>query len=73
MAKPKAQAKPRGNPKFIPDLLSVHVDIEVIRTGPDGKNVKKLMKYGDWKKMVKQRGFVYRAYQIGVSQYNLEK
>jgi hypothetical protein len=74
MAKEKAKpkAKPRGNPNFVPDLLGVHVDIEVIRTGPDGKNVKKLMKYGDWKKMVKQRGFVYRAYQIGVSQYDLK-
>jgi hypothetical protein len=64
-------AKPRGNPKFIPDLLSVHVDVEVIRTAPDGTNVKKIMKYGKWKEMKKQAGFNYRAYQIGFSQYKL--
>lgn len=63
--------KKRGNPKFVPDLLGLHTEVEVIRTGPDGENVKKIMKYGDWKLMKKQAGFVYRAYQIGVSQYKL--
>jgi hypothetical protein len=52
------------NQDFIPDLLSVHVDIEVIRTGPDGKT-SKVDEVWSGKKMVKQRGFVYRAYQIG--------
>jgi hypothetical protein len=64
-------AKPRGNPKFTPDLLSVHVDVEVIRTAADGTNVKKIMKYGIWKKMEKLPGYTYRAHQLGFSQYKL--
>lgn len=64
-------AKKRGNPNFIPDLLHRNVVVEVIRTGPDGINVKKTMNYGDWKEMKKQAGFVYRAFQLGFSQYKL--
>jgi hypothetical protein len=51
MAKPKAQTKPRGNPKFIPDLLSVHVDIEVIRNGARREKRQKI-KYGGLEEMV---------------------
>jgi hypothetical protein len=45
----------------------------VIRTGPDGKKRQEVDVMEMEKKMVKQEEFVYRAYQIGVSQYNLEK
>lgn len=65
-------AAKRGNPNFTPDLLPKETMIEVIKTDKNGKAWKKQMKYGDWKSMKKQPGFVYRAYQIGVSQYKLE-
>lgn len=62
----------QDNRKFIPDLLDKETVVEVIKTDKNGKAWKKLMKYGEWKSMKKQPGFVYRAYQIGVSQYKLE-
>lgn len=66
-------AKTRGNPKFTPDLLHTSVQVEVIRTDKLGKNVKKIMSYGEWKAMKKQAGFVYRAFQLKFSQYKLEE
>jgi hypothetical protein len=42
----------------------------VIRTGPDGKSIE-IDEVWNWKRL--NRGFVYRAYQIGVSQYDLKK
>ena len=67
----KQPPKKRGNPNFIPDLLGLHVIIEVIRTDAKGQNVKKEMTYGEWKIMDKQADFTYRAYQKEVSQYKL--
>lgn len=67
----KIMAKQIGNPKFTPDLLHTTTMIEVIRTDAKGQNVKKTMTYGEWKEMKKQSGFVYRAFQLGFSKYEL--
>ena len=64
-------AKKQEKPKFIPDLLHSTTMIEVIRTDAKGQNVKKTMSYGEWKEMKKQAGFVYRAFQLGFSKYEL--
>lgn len=65
-------AKQKPNTKFSPDMLPAATMVEVIRTDKNGESVKKVMKYGEWRVLVKQPGFVYRAYQIGFSQFNLK-
>jgi len=70
-ALPKPKAKPRGNPKYVPDLLPLGTIIEVVKIDKHGEFVgMKEMKYGDWKQMKRQPGFHYRAFQKGVSQFN---
>jgi len=57
--------------KYIPDLLPTGTIVDVVKTDKDGEfSGLKSMLYGEWKKLVKQPGFVYRAYQKGFSQFN---
>jgi len=65
-------SKKRGESKFTPDLLPHGTMIEVIKTDKNGKAWKKIMSFGEWLSMKKQPGFIYRSYQIGVSQFKLE-
>jgi len=60
--------------KYIPDLLPLGTIVEVVKY-----NIKtnefigmKLMSHGDFKNMVKQKGFRYQEFQKGFSQYKLE-
>lgn len=46
--------------------------IEVIAISVKGIS-KKEMTVGQWKKFKGKPGFIYRAYQIGFSQFNTEK
>lgn len=55
--------------RFIPDLLAPSTIIEVVKIHSDGTVQKKNMEFGEWKKMKKQPGFTYRAYQIGYSKF----
>ena len=44
--------------------------IEVIRISEsDGSVVKKTMTFGEWLSYNKLPGFIYKAYQVGFSQY----
>lgn len=66
----------KGNPaakKFIPDLLPGNIIIEVVKIHKDGSAEKKEMEYRVWKEMKKQKDFTYRAYQKGISSFNLKK
>ena len=53
-------------------LLGDGVLVEVIRIGVDGSVVKKVMKYGDYRVMVKQSGYHYQVYELGLSQFKLD-
>lgn len=56
----------KGNSKYIPDLLPSGTTIEVVKISKKGEVIGiKEMQYGEWKKMTKQVGFTYRAYQKG--------
>lgn len=63
-----AQSKEQKQ-RFTPDLLPSGTMIEVVKIAPDGSSQKKEMTFSDWKNMTKQKGFTYRAYQKGVSQF----
>ena len=57
-------------PAFIADLLPSNTIVEVVKLDLKGNFVgKKDMEYGQWKKMTKQSGFIYRAYQKKFSQF----
>ena len=62
------------NRKFIPDLLPAGTEIDVVKFDEKGDFAGiKSMPYGEWKKMEKQKGFTYRAYQKGQSSFNNQK
>lgn len=52
-----------------PIELSNDVIIEVVRTKIGEPTVKKEMTFGEWKRYKKLKGYVYIAYQLGVSSY----
>ena len=53
--------------RVLPDLLPDSTVVEVIRRGSDGSVVKKIMKHGDFKVMVRQSGYHYQEFQLGFS------
>lgn len=60
----------QDNRKYIPDLLPSGTTIEVVKIDKEGNVVGiKEMQYGEWKKMVKQPSYTYRAYQSKFSQF----
>lgn len=72
MPKPKRKPLTEAQKKYIPDLLASNILVEVIKIDREGGAVKKDMEYGVWKGLKKQKGFTYRAYQKGFSQFCLE-
>ena len=52
------------------DLLSDNTVIEVLAIDKLGKVVKKKMTFSEWKFIKRKMGFVYKAYQLGFSQFN---
>lgn len=61
------------NPKFSPDLLPAATMVEVVKLDSKGEFIGiKDMKYGDWKVMKKQAGFIYRAFQKGFSKFKTQ-
>ena len=55
---------------FTTDLIPDNTIIEVIKLDIKGNFIgKKDMEYGEWKKMKKHSGFIYRAFQKGYSQF----
>jgi len=58
--------------KYPPDLISPSAIMEVVKfNSKTGEFIGlKLMSHGEFKSMVKQRGFRYQEYQKGYSQYN---
>ena len=71
MPKPKRKPLTEAQKKYIPDLLADNTIVEVIKIDREGGAIKKDMEYGVWKLLKKQKGFTYRAYQKGFSQFNL--
>jgi hypothetical protein len=63
-----AQSKEQKQ-RFIPDLLPSGTIIEVVKIAPDGSSKKREMTFGEFKALKKQKGFTYRSYQSGVSQF----
>lgn len=51
--------------------LSSDTIIEIIRTRGD-EVLKKEMTVGEWRVMLKQPGYVYRAYQLNFSKFNIK-
>ncbi len=61
-----------AKPIFTHDLIPDSTIIEVVKLDSKGNFVgKKDMLYADWKKMEKQSGFIYRAFQKNYSQFHL--
>lgn len=60
--------------KYAPDLIPASVMMEVVKyKARSGEFVgMKVMNHGDFKSMVKQKGFRYQEFQKGVSQYHLK-
>lgn len=60
--------------KYIPDLLPAGTIVEVVKYNKKtGEFIgMKLMSHGDFKNMVKQKGFRYQEFQKGVSQFHLK-
>ncbi len=58
--------------KYAPDLIPPTTIMEVVKfNSRSGEFIGlKLMSHGDFKAMVKQKGFRYQEYQKGFSQYN---
>ena len=52
------------------DLLSDNTVIEVLAIDKLGKVVKKKMTFSEWKFIKRKKGFIYKAYQLGFSQFN---
>lgn len=52
------------------DLLSDNTVIEVLAIDKLGKVVKKKMTFSEWKSIKRKKGFIYKAYQLGFSQFN---
>ena len=60
--------------KYAPDLIPASAIMEVVKYNKmTGEFVgMKLMNHGDFKSMVRQKGFRYQEFQKGVSQYHLK-
>lgn len=60
--------------KYLPDLIPASHIMEVVKyNSRTGEYVgMKLMPHGDFKNMVKQKGFRYQEFQKGFSKYKLE-
>lgn len=58
--------------KYIPDLLPPGTIVEVAKFDREtGEFIGlKVMSHGDFKSMVKQKGFRYQEYQKGLSSFN---
>jgi len=69
MVKPKRKPLTEAQKKYIPDLLAPDTIVEVVKIDREGGAIKKEMEYGKWKLLKKQKGFTYRAYQKGFSQF----
>lgn len=65
-------AKQKGN--YVIDLLPAGTMVEVVKyNSKTGDFVgMKLMSHGDFRNMVKQKGFRYQEFQKGFSQYHLK-
>jgi len=62
-----------AKPTFVVDLLPANTIVEVVKLDLKGEFVGiKEMDYGDWKKMTRQKGFIYRAFQKNFSQFHLK-
>ena len=62
-----------AKPTFVADLLPANTIVEVVKLDLKGEFVgKKDMEYGEWKKMKKQSGFIYRCFQKKFSQFHLK-
>lgn len=60
----------KGNPNFTTDLLPVATMVEVVKLDRKGEFIGiKDMRYGEWKVMKRQSGFIYRAFQKGFSKF----
>jgi len=59
--------------KYIPDLIPANTIMEVVKYNQKtGEFVgMKLMSHGDFKSMIKQKGFRYQEFQKNISQYKL--
>lgn len=59
---------------YTPDLIPANTIMEVVKYNQKtGEFVgMKLMSHGDFKSMVKQKGFRYQEFQKGASQFNLK-
>lgn len=60
--------------KYLPDLIPPTTMMEVVKfNSRTGEFIGlKLMSHGDFKNMVKQKGFRYQEYQKGFSQFNIK-
>lgn len=58
--------------KYLPDLIPINAIMEVVKfNSKTGEFIGlKLMSHGDFKNMVKQKGFRYQEFQRGYSQFN---
>ena len=59
-----------AKPTFTTDLIPNNTIIEVLAIDKLGKVVKKKMTFSEWKSIKRKKGFIYKAYQLGFSQFN---
>jgi len=61
--------------KYAPDLIPASHIMEVVKYNKKtGEFIgMKLLSHGDFKNMVKQKGYRYQEFQKGASQYNLKQ
>ena len=67
-------AKQNNAKKYTPDLIPPTTIMEVVKfNSRSGEFIGlKLMSHGDFKTMVKQKGFRYQEYGKGFSQFNIK-
>ena len=60
--------------KYLPDLIPPTTIMEVVKfNSKTGEFVgMKVMSHGEFKSMVKQKGFRYQEFQSGFSQFNIK-
>lgn len=55
---------------YTPDLIPANTIVEVVKLDNNSEFVgMKLMEYSNWKKLEKKKGFIYRCFQKGYSQF----
>lgn len=60
--------------KYAPDLIPASAEVEVVKINILNMEFvgMKIMEYSEYKNMNKQKGFIYRCFQKGYSQFHLK-